>query len=184
MYICNIYICIYITRCYTVQHISTHCSTLQQTTTHKRLTNITHQVWSQEQQLQHAAAHCNTLQQSVTHCKILQHTAAHTNDLLITGDTQVWSRAQQLLERAPELFGIVPNAVRYAKYVKRHNTLQHTATHTATSNIYMCQHWLYVYIYICCVGTPNTQEQRLCMSNTQGFHIFCLSHILSFSYFV
>ena len=49
-----------------LQHIATHCNTLQPIATHCN-------------PLQHIATHCNTLQHTATHCNTLQHIATHCN---------------------------------------------------------------------------------------------------------
>jgi len=70
-----------------MQHTATHCSTLQHTAIHKKLTN------------EIDATHCNTLQHTATHCNTqetdkrdwcntLQHTATHCNTLQYTRDWQ------------------------------------------------------------------------------------------------
>jgi len=78
--------------------------------------------------LQHTATHSNSLQHTATHCNTLQHTALHCNTLQII-DSIVTSRVLQRV--AVRIVAQVCCSV--LQHTTTHcNTLQHTATHCNT----------------------------------------------------
>jgi len=87
-----------------LQHIATHCNTLQHNTTTIACSPSPHLL-------------CNTLQHTATHCNTLQHTATHCNTL------PPLSHAQPRYLSSATHCSILQNPVTYC------NTPQHTATH-------------------------------------------------------
>jgi hypothetical protein len=77
---------------HTLQHIATHCNTLQHTTCHgiahlfcntlqHTATHCNIPTLRTMERSTHTATHCNTLQHTATHCNTLEHAATHRNTL-------------------------------------------------------------------------------------------------------
>ena len=103
----------------TLQYTATHRNTLQHTATHCNT-------------LQHTAIHCNTLQHAATHCNTLQHSLhsylmfTHLRDArLRPTNTSPSNKIHGLEQSHPYLMLTIATRELY-------NTLQHTATLTAT----------------------------------------------------
>ena len=100
-----------------LQHIATHCPTLQRTaTTHSDGESRVRGYRGYDSlTLKGAATHCNTLQHTETHCNILQHTATRCNAQTRWREQITWTQKLGLTHSG-----------------RRCNTLQHTATHCNT----------------------------------------------------